>query len=36
MPQGSPMREPVNQALLKIIDTDAWLRLKERYIGPGR
>jgi polar amino acid transport system substrate-binding protein len=36
MPQGSPLREPVNRALLKIIDTDAWLRLKERYIGPGR
>ncbi len=36
MPQGSPLREPVNRALLKIIDTDDWLRLKERYIGPGR
>jgi len=36
MPQGSPLREPVNRALLKIIDTDDWLRLKERYIGSGR
>jgi polar amino acid transport system substrate-binding protein len=36
MPQGSPLREPVNRTLLKIIDTDDWLRLKERYIGPGR
>ena len=36
MPQGSLLREPVNRALLKIIDTDDWLRLKERYIGSGR
>jgi hypothetical protein len=33
MPQGSPLREPVNRALLKIIDTDDWLRLKKRYKG---
>jgi polar amino acid transport system substrate-binding protein len=36
MPQESPLREPVNRALLKIIDTDDWLGLKDRYIGSGR
>lgn len=36
MPQGSPLREPLNRALLKIIDTDDWLWLKDRYIGSGR
>jgi ABC-type amino acid transport substrate-binding protein len=36
VPQGSPLREPLDRALLKIIDTDDYLRLKERHIGPGR
>ena len=35
MPQGSPLREPVNRALLKVMDTDDWLSLMERYVGPG-
>jgi polar amino acid transport system substrate-binding protein len=34
MPPGSPLREPVNRALLKIIATDDWIRLTERYLGP--
>ena len=34
MPQGSPLREPVNRALLKVIETDDWPKLVERYIGP--
>jgi hypothetical protein len=36
MPQGSPLREMVDRALLKTIDTDDWLSLMERYVGPGR
>jgi ABC-type amino acid transport substrate-binding protein len=36
IPQGSALREPLNRALLKNLDTDDFLRLKERYIGPGR
>jgi ABC-type amino acid transport substrate-binding protein len=35
MPPGSAMLEPLNRALLKIIETDEWLRLKARYIGEG-
>jgi ABC-type amino acid transport substrate-binding protein len=30
MPPGSPLREPVNRALLKIIATDDWIRLTLR------
>jgi len=33
VPQGSPLREPLNRALLKNLDTDDYLRLKERYTG---
>jgi ABC-type amino acid transport substrate-binding protein len=36
MPPGSPLREPLNRALLKITAKDDWLRLVELYIGPGR
>jgi ABC-type amino acid transport substrate-binding protein len=36
MPSGSPLREPVNRALLEITAKDDWLRLVELYIGPGR
>ena len=36
VPSGSPLREPLNRALLKIITKDDWLRLVELYIGPGR
>jgi len=35
LPQDSPLLEPVNRTLLKIIDTDDWLRLLDIYIGPG-
>ena len=33
---GSPLREPLNRALLKIITKDDWLRLVEYYLGPDR
>jgi len=36
MPSGSPLREPLNRALLKIVGKDDWLRLVERYLGPDR
>ena len=36
LPSGSPLREPLNRALLKIITADDWLRLVELYLGPGR
>jgi len=35
MPKGSALREPINRALLKIMETDQWNRLIERYIGAG-
>jgi ABC-type amino acid transport substrate-binding protein len=36
VPSGSPLREPLNRALLKIITKDDWPRLVELYLGPGR
>ena len=33
MTTGSPLREPLNRALLKIMGKDEWIRLVERYIG---
>jgi len=36
LPSGSPLREPLNRALLKIITADDWHRLVELYLGPGR
>jgi ABC-type amino acid transport substrate-binding protein len=36
LPPGSPLREPLNRALLKIITKDDWHRLVESYIGPNR
>jgi ABC-type amino acid transport substrate-binding protein len=36
MPSGSPLREPLNRALLEIMSGDDWLRLLERYGGLGR
>jgi ABC-type amino acid transport substrate-binding protein len=36
LPSGSPLREPLNRALLKIITQDDWHRLVESYIGPDR
>jgi ABC-type amino acid transport substrate-binding protein len=33
MPAGSPLREPMNRALLKIVDEEEWSRRLERYLG---
>ena len=35
MPQGSELRETLNRALMRVLDSNDYLRLKERYIGPG-
>lgn len=35
LPVGSPLRKPINGALLKIMETDHWNRLVMRYIGSG-
>jgi ABC-type amino acid transport substrate-binding protein len=34
MRSGSPLRKPLNRALLKITAKDDWLRMVERYLGP--
>jgi len=36
MPNGSPLREPINRALLKIMETEKWKRMVKHYIGSGR
>jgi ABC-type amino acid transport substrate-binding protein len=36
VPSGSPLREPLNRALLKIITKGDWHRLVEFYLGPDR
>ena len=33
LPDGSALREPVNQVLLKIIREEAWQNMLERYLG---
>ena len=33
LPAGSPLREPLDRALAKIMDSDTWIDLKLRYIG---
>jgi ABC-type amino acid transport substrate-binding protein len=33
LPSNSPLREPLNRALAKIIDSDDWVELKKRYMG---
>jgi ABC-type amino acid transport substrate-binding protein len=33
MPSNSPLREPLDRALAKIIATDDWVELKKRYLG---
>jgi ABC-type amino acid transport substrate-binding protein len=35
MPQGSPIREPLNRAILKFMATNQWRSLVEQYFGPG-
>ena len=36
VPSGSPLREPLNRALLEITAKDDWPRLVELYMGPNR
>lgn len=36
LPSSSPLREPLNRVLLKIITSDDWHRLVQSYIGPDR
>ena len=33
LPQGSPLREPLNRLLLEAIDSGEWERLVTRYLG---
>jgi ABC-type amino acid transport substrate-binding protein len=33
LPSNSPLREPLNRVLAKIMETDDWVKLKNRYIG---
>ena len=33
LPQGSPLREPINRAILAYLSTDQWLMLRNRYLG---
>ncbi len=35
MPSGSALREPLNRAMLKIIATEDWARVKARYVDAG-
>ena len=35
LPIGSPLRKPINMALLQLMDTNQWNRIVERYIGPA-
>jgi ABC-type amino acid transport substrate-binding protein len=36
LPSGSALREPLNRALLKILEEGEWSRRLERYIGSDR
>lgn len=36
MPSHSSLREPLNRVLARIIDTDDWVELKNRYLGRNR
>jgi ABC-type amino acid transport substrate-binding protein len=33
LPQKSPLREPINRALLEIIDSPAWQGTLAQYLG---
>jgi len=35
LPINSPLRKPINRALLKLMETKRWNRIAERYMGPG-
>jgi ABC-type amino acid transport substrate-binding protein len=32
LPQGSPLRKPINQALLQLMKTNTWTELRNRYL----
>ncbi len=32
-PEGSPLREPVNRTMLKIIQKEEWQRVLKSYLG---
>ena len=36
IPTDSPLREPLNRALLGILPGSDWLKIKARYVGPGK
>jgi ABC-type amino acid transport substrate-binding protein len=33
LPTDSPLREPLDRTLAKIINSDEWIELKNRYMG---
>jgi len=33
LPEGSPLREPLNRALLKALESPAWRAIQSRYLG---
>lgn len=33
LPPNSPLRKELNRALLEVIESEAWVRLRERYLG---
>lgn len=35
IPTGSPLKEAVNRAVLKVTQTPEWTELVERYVGPN-
>jgi len=35
VPPGSPLREPLNRALLAFMETDQWTQILNQYLGPG-
>ena len=35
VPPDSPLREPLNRAMLKFMETDKWLKFVEKYLGSG-
>ena len=35
VPPNSPLREPLNRALLRVMTTEEWDRMIEQYLGSG-
>ena len=35
VPPDSPLREPLNRAMLQFMATDKWLKFVEKYLGSG-